>query len=89
MNNETTCSVSNEERLKKAFAEALSISADDVTDSLAYNECPAWDSIAHMVLVASIDAEFNTMLEMDDILDMSSFGKAKEILGKFGVSFVC
>jgi hypothetical protein len=40
-----------------------------------------------MTLVAGIDMEFDTMLEMDDIIDMSSFGKAKEILMKYKVEF--
>lgn len=79
--------MSTEERLRQVFAEALNIPLDAVTDSLTYSEFPAWDSIAHMSLVAGIDTEFDTMLEMDDILDMSSFAKSKEILVRLGVNF--
>jgi acyl carrier protein len=79
--------MSNEQKLRQVFADGLDVPLDAITDTITYNEFPAWDSIAHMALVAGIDMQFNTMLEMDDILDMSSFIKAKEILGKLGVSF--
>jgi acyl carrier protein len=79
--------MNNEDRLKKVFAESFGIPAESIDDSLAYQKCERWDSIAHMTLVAGIDMEFDTMLEMDDIIDMSSFGKAKEILMKYKVEF--
>lgn len=77
----------NEERLKKAFAAGLSIPLEKISDTLAFKECPTWDSIAHMALVAAIDTEFDTMMETDDIINMSSFKKAKEILSKYGITF--
>ena len=72
-----------EEKLKNIFAEALMIDPDDVTDELRYNGIPAWDSVAHMALIAEIEAAFDIMLETDDIIDMSSFAKAKEIVAKY------
>lgn len=77
----------NEERLKKAFSVTLSVPLDQIGDTLAYKECPTWDSVAHMALVAAIDAEFDTMMETEDIINMSSFKKAKEILSKYGIAF--
>ena len=59
--------MNNEERLKKAFADALELPLEEIHDALAYQECAVWDSIAHMALVASIDQEFDTMMEMDDM----------------------
>jgi acyl carrier protein len=72
-----------EERLKKVFKEALEIEEDIINDDLKYNEIPQWDSVAHMNLVAEIENEFDIMLETDDIIDMSSFKKAKEIVSKY------
>ncbi len=40
-----------------------------------------------MALVAAIDDKFDIMLDTDDVIDMSSFGKAREILTKYGVGF--
>ncbi|ACM92125.1 hypothetical protein NAMH_1601 [Nautilia profundicola AmH] len=36
-----------------------------------------------MTLVAAIEDEFDIMLDTDDIIDMSSFAKAKEIVAKY------
>ncbi|XRD25647.1 phosphopantetheine-binding protein [Lysinibacillus fusiformis] len=77
----------NEQKLKDAFVEALGIDESQVTDELNYNSISEWDSIAHMALIAEIDDVFDTMLDTDDVIDMSSFAKAKEILAKYDVAF--
>ncbi|URM33469.1 acyl carrier protein [Cytobacillus firmus] len=77
----------NEQKLKSLFAEALGIEETQVTDELAYNMIPEWDSVAHMALVAEIDDQFDIMLDTDDVLDLSSFAKAKEILKKYDIKF--
>ena len=77
----------NSKKLHAAFAQSLNISIDKVTDNLAYNTIPEWDSIAHMALVTEIESAFEIMLDTDDIVDMSSVGKAKEILGKYNITF--
>ncbi|WP_417552510.1 phosphopantetheine-binding protein [Marinomonas fungiae] len=48
---------------------------------------PQWDSVAHMVLVAALEKEFDVMLDMDDIIEMSSVKIAKDILAKHDVVF--
>jgi len=74
-----------ENKLRKIFAEALNIPEDQVVDSLEYNSIPEWDSISHMALIATIDEEYDIMLETEDVIDLSSFSKAKEIISKYGV----
>lgn len=77
----------NEEKLRKVFAEALEIDEQQITNDLTYNTIPEWDSIAHMTLIAEIDDQFDTMLDTEDVLDLSSFAKAKEILTKYDIVF--
>jgi acyl carrier protein len=38
-----------------------------------------------MSLVAALEDEFGVMIETDDVIDMSSFAKAREILERCGV----
>jgi acyl carrier protein len=71
-----------EQRLRRVFATVLEIAEATVTDGLAYREIPQWDSVAHMALIAAIDTEFDTLLDTDDVLDLSSFAMAREILEK-------
>jgi acyl carrier protein len=73
-------------KLKRAFAEGLGIAEDLITDELTYQSIKEWDSVGHMAMVASIEEAFDIMLDTDDIIDMSSFAKAKEIISKYGIS---
>ena len=77
----------NEQKLKSAFAEALGIDESTVVDDLAYQSIPQWDSVAHMSLIAALEDDFDVMLETDDVIDMSSVAKAKEILSKHEIEF--
>ena len=77
----------NTEKMKTAFADSLGIDRELVSDSLEYNSIPEWDSVAHMRIIAAIESSFDIMLDTEDIIDMSSFGKAKEIIAKHGVGF--
>ena len=79
--------MNNEQKLRGIFAESLGVEISQVTDELTYNSIPEWDSIAHMALISEIDDQFDTMLDTDDVLDMSTFAKAKEILAKYDVEF--
>ena len=36
---------------------------------------PQWDSVGHMTLMGALEDEFDIVLEMDDIIDFSSFKK--------------
>lgn len=71
--------MTNLEKYMNAFVEALEISADEV-EGLEYQAIPAWDSVGHMSLMATIEDTFDIMLDTDDIIDFSSFEKGKEIL---------
>jgi len=73
----------NMEKLVVVFAEALNIDRSKVVDSLAYQSVPEWDSISHMVLISRLEEEFDISIETDDVIDLSSFAKAKEILKKY------
>lgn len=80
--------MSNEAKLKDAFVEALDVESDQLDwATLKYRGIEQWDSVAHMRLVAEIEDAFDIMLETEDVIDMSSFEKSKEILAKNGVEF--
>lgn len=77
----------NEKRLITCFKESLAIDEVLIHDGLEYGCIPEWDSIAHMTLIANIEDEFDLMLDTDDIIDLSSFKVAKEILSKHNIIF--
>jgi acyl carrier protein len=70
-------------RVLKAFTEALELDGDVDPASLVYRDHPKWTSMAHMTLIAILEADFDTMLETDEVLGMSSFDKAVETMRKY------
>lgn len=71
------------EELLKCFTEALEIKGEVDTRTLMYREYPTWTSLAHMALVAIIETDLEITLETDDILAMSTFDKALDIVKKY------
>ena len=67
------------------FASALCVPESPALESAEYRGIPQWDSVAHMRLVAAIETAFDIMLDTEDVIGMSSFRKAMDILAKHGV----
>ena len=77
------------EKLKiynNAFTESFGISEDKLS-GLKYQDILEWDSVGHMALMSSIEEAFDIEMEIDDIIDFSSYQKGKEILVKYKISF--
>jgi acyl carrier protein len=55
--------------------------------SSVYQAAVGWDSVGHMQLMTQLEDVFGIALEMDDILDFSSYEKGMDILRKYGVAF--
>jgi len=79
--------VDNLEKLKKVFFRALNLSENTVVESLEYESVKNWDSVAHMKLISDLETKFEVMIDTMDVIDMSSFKKAQEILSKYGIVF--
>ena len=74
--------MTNMEVYKNAFVDLFGISEPE---NLKYQEVPQWDSVGHMELVARLETDFQIMIDMDDVIDFSSFSKGIEIVKKYGV----
>ncbi len=73
--------MTNEEKYSKAFCDTFQIEESQLK-GLSYQGVKTWDSIGHMSLVAALEESFDIMMETDDIINMSSFEKGKEILNQ-------
>ena len=78
--------MNNLEKYKKAFVDALSIDETKLGQDLKFNDIPEWDSIGHMTLVSQLEDTFKFTMETDDVIDLSSFSKGKEILKKYKIA---
>ena len=66
-----------------AFMSAFNIDEDKLGSDLIYESIDEWDSIGHMSLIAELEDAFEISMEMDDIIDFSSYDKGKKILEKY------
>lgn len=75
----------NERKLRDAFIAALGVAPDAAVETFTYRGIKEWDSVAHMQLIAGIEAAFDIMLDTADVLGMSSYAIARTIVVRHGV----
>lgn len=80
--------MTNLDKYNEAFINTFEITKDQLA-GLKYQDITAWDSVGHMSLIAALEEIFDIMMDTDDIIDLSSYEKGKEILAKddYGVEF--
>lgn len=80
--------MTNLEKYNEAFTTTFEITEDQLF-GLKYQDIEAWDSVGHMNLIAALEESFDIMMDTDDIIDLSSYEKGKEILAKddYGIKF--
>jgi acyl carrier protein len=71
------------DRVFSVFQRVLHLPDRPPLEALVYNQFSGWDSVAHMSIIAALEDEFDCMLDTADVLDMSSFAKAVEIMSKY------
>ncbi|MET1073167.1 MAG: acyl carrier protein [Umezawaea sp.] len=72
------------DKLRDVFVEALGIDASVDVENLKYRDIEEWDSVGHMALVAAIEDEFDVEFATDQVIDMSSFKVAVDMLEGLG-----
>ena len=78
--------MSNLDKYVKAFKESLLVD-ESALAGLKYQDMHAWDSVGHMALMAALEEEFQIELDIDDIIEFSSYEVGKTILAKYNVNF--
>ena len=71
----------NLDKYKKIFIDNFNIDNSKLED-LEYNKITEWDSIGHMTLIAALEEQFKITMETDDLIDLSSYKKGKQILSE-------
>ena len=77
--------MNNIKKYNQAFINELELPESLVNDELTYEDMENWDSVAHMGLVAELEEDFDIMMEIEDVINFTSYEKGKELLKKYGV----
>lgn len=70
--------------VESVIAETLRISPSKVTDTLAFNGIPEWDSLAHVELMVALEAAYGVPIDEDRMVELVSVGAIREFLRNNG-----
>lgn len=77
--------MTNYEKYITAFKETF-MAEEASLPELKYQDIATWDSVGHMALMAALEEAFEIEMDIDDIIDFSSFEVGKKILAKYSVT---
>ena len=77
--------MNNLDKYSKVFIKTFSIDNSKLK-KLKYQSITQWDSVGHMSMIGALEDVFKITLDMDDIIDFSSFEKGKKILKKYKIT---
>ena len=76
------------ENLKKynnAFVEVFGAKVEDLNDGYSKETVEEWDSVHQLSLISVFEDTFDVMFDPEDIMEMTSYAKGKELLKKYEV----
>lgn len=71
-------------KLEEIFAEVFAMPKESVSDELALQDIPQWDSMTHMVLIIRIEETWDIQFDGDEIADLKSVGDARRLIAAHG-----
>ena len=77
--------MTNREKYNQTFIDCFSVTEDVLNDKFVYQCIPAWDSVGHMGMIASLEDAFEIMMEIDDIVDFASYTVGIEKLKNYDI----
>ena len=76
--------MTNSEKYSKIFMKMFSVTKLQLK-KLKYQSIPQWDSVGHMSMVGKLEDEFKITMDINDIVDFSSYEVGKKILKKYKI----
>ena len=75
----------NLEKYNNAFVEVFGAKVEDLNDNYGKDTVEEWDSVHQLSLIAQLEDAFDIMFDPEDIMEMTSYAKGKELLAKYDV----
>ena len=76
----------NLEKYNNAFVQVFGAKAEDLNDNYGKETVEEWDSVHQLSLISEFEEAFDIMFDPEDIMEMTSYAKGKEILAKYEVT---
>ena len=69
-------------KLREILANSLDIEPEELDDNASQKNISEWDSFALMAMVTALEEEFKIELTLEEIMEMQSLQKIKQVLVK-------
>lgn len=68
--------------LQKIFSDVFKFTPEEAAKNLSMDDITNWDSLTHMDLISSIEANFSIQLSGDEIAEMTSLHAIERIINE-------
>ncbi len=62
----------SEETIKSVIADALEVDMAKITDDLAINGIPEWNSIGNLTIITALEEKLDISFPIDDLFELTS-----------------
>lgn len=76
----------NLEKYNNAFVEVFGAKVEELNDDYSKDTVGEWDSVHQLTLISIFEESFDIMFDPEDIMEMTSYAKGKELLKKYDVT---
>lgn len=76
----------NLEKYNNAFVEVFGAKVEELNDDYSKDNVGEWDSVHQLTLISIFEEAFDIMFDPEDIMEMTSYVKGKELLAKYDVA---
>jgi acyl carrier protein len=74
------------EKLLRILADTLGLKTGEIGEATSIENTPAWDSVAHLNLVLSLEQEFGLRFNAEEFMRMQSVQAIRRTLAERGLS---
>lgn len=60
------------EKVRTIIAETINVSEDVISETLAINDIPEWDSMGNMAIIAALEDKLGIEFPLEDLFELNS-----------------
>ena len=77
--------MNNLEKYNQAFIEVFGVEESALGSNFNKDSVEGWDSVHQLNIIALLEESFDIMLDPEDIMELTSYEKGKELMAKYEV----
>lgn len=77
--------MTNIEKYNQAFIDVFGVEESALGSNFNKDSVDGWDSVHQLNIIALLEESFDIMLDPEDIMELTSYEKGKELMAKYEV----